>query len=81
MRVMGRPPFTASSPAPKQAEQIFGVGLHLLLRLPLDARDQTGNQPTLLTELQDTDILLGIMPARRQSTIASTRMSGRFCLS
>ena len=45
-------------PAPKQAEQIFGVGLHLLLRLPLDARDQTGNQPTLLTELDRTTKVL-----------------------
>jgi len=33
-------------PAPKQAEQIFGVGLHLLLGLALAARDQTGDEPS-----------------------------------
>src|ERR1700730_4933020 len=41
--------FTA--PALQQAEQLFGVGVHLLLGMALDARDQTGHEPTLLTHL------------------------------
>jgi hypothetical protein len=40
-----------TSPALKKAEQIFGVGVHLLLGMALDARDQTGHGPALLTEL------------------------------
>jgi hypothetical protein len=62
------------SPAPKEAEEIFGVGLHLLLRLPLDARDQTGNQPTLLTEARPP--LPKCYPYQRRRGIDSYRLHG-----
>src|ERR1700693_1190686 len=45
--------FTA--PALEQGEQLIGVGPELLLGVALDARDQTGHEPALLTQIDHYD--------------------------